>query len=76
MAVNLITGEIIMGLDPQLMNLSPQLAAPSGNKINQVNNFLRSDYYCYYYLLNQIYINEYFEYIININEYIFKAFAR
>lgn len=43
-AVNLITGETVMGLDLQLiMNLSPQLAAPNGNKINQVNNFLRLD---------------------------------
>lgn len=44
-AVNLITGETVMGLDLQvIMNLSPQLAAPNGNKINQVNNFLRSGF--------------------------------
>lgn len=44
-AANLITGETGTGLDPQLiMNLSPQLAAPKGSKINQVNHFLRSDF--------------------------------
>lgn len=54
MAVNLITGETVMGLDPQLiMNLSLQLAAPSENKINQVN-FLTS-----YLKKNHIDINEY-----------------
>lgn len=42
-AVNLITGETGMGWDPLLMILSPQLAAPNGNKTNQVNKLLLSD---------------------------------
>lgn len=42
-AVNLITGETGMGLDPLLMILSPPLAAPNGNKTNQVNKLLSSD---------------------------------
>lgn len=57
LAVNLITGEIVMALDPQLMNLSPQLPAPRGNKINQVNNVLRSDHY--YFKIQSIPVNIY-----------------
>lgn len=32
-----------MGWDPPLMILSPQLAAPNGNKTNQVNELLKTD---------------------------------